>query len=55
MKDDDVRVGMIGYGGLLTTFSFARPIRGSGQCLGDLPPDMPKQQEAECIDVLGVT
>ena len=27
---DDVRVGMIGHGGLLRAFSFARPIRGSG-------------------------
>ena len=31
MYSDDVRVGVIGHGGLLTTFSFARPIRGSGQ------------------------
>ena len=28
--DDDVRVGMIGHGGLLSAFSFPRPIRGSG-------------------------
>ena len=28
-KDDDVRVGVIGHGGLLRAFSFARPIRGS--------------------------
>ena len=27
---DDVRVGVIGHGGLLRAFSFARPIRGSG-------------------------
>ena len=28
--DDDVRVGVIGHGGLLRACSFARPIRGSG-------------------------
>ena len=46
--DDDVRVGVIGYGGLLRAFSFARPIRGSGHVyprLGDLPPDMLRRPE----------
>ena len=33
---------MIGHGGLLRAFSFARPVRGSGACLGYLPPDMPR-------------
>ena len=28
--DDDVRVGVIGQGGLLRAFFFSRPIRGSG-------------------------
>ena len=30
MSDDDVRVGVIGHGGLLRAFFFAHPIRGSG-------------------------
>ena len=33
--DDDVRVGVIGHGGLLRAFSFARAIRGS-ETVGDL-------------------
>ena len=28
--DHEVRVGVIGHGGLLRVFSFARTIRGSG-------------------------
>ena len=28
--DDDVRVGVIGHGGLFRAFYFARPMRGSG-------------------------
>ena len=36
-----VRVGVIGHGGLLRDFSFARPISGSG----DLPSDMPRRPE----------
>ena len=28
--DDDVRVGVMGHGGLLRAFSFTHPIRGSG-------------------------
>ena len=28
--DDDVRVGLIGHGGLLKVFFFTLPIRGSG-------------------------
>ena len=46
--DDDVRVGVIGHGGLLREFSFARPRspdKGSWACLGDLPQDMPRQPE----------
>ena len=35
--DDDVRVGVIGHGGLLRAFSFARPIRGSGHVWGYIP------------------
>ena len=30
MLDDDVGEGVIGHAGLLRAFSFARPIRGSG-------------------------
>ena len=30
ITDDDVRVGVIGHGGLLRAFSFARPISGYG-------------------------
>ena len=40
--DDDVRVGVIGHGGLLRAFSFAK---GFWACLGDLTPDMPRQPE----------
>ena len=36
---------MIGHGGLLRAFSFARPIRGFWACLGDIPPDMPRRPE----------
>ena len=41
--DDDVRVGVIGHGGLLRAFSFARPIRGSGHVYP--PPDMTRRRE----------
>ena len=36
---------MIGHGGLLSAFSFARPDKGFWACLGDLPPDMPRRTE----------
>ena len=43
--DDNVRVGVIGHGGLLRAFSFARPYKGIWACLGHLPPDMPRRPE----------
>ena len=41
-----MRVGVIGHGGLLREFSFARPIctdKGFWECLGNLPLDMPRR------------
>ena len=35
--DDDVRVGVIGHGGLLRAFSFALPIRVLGMSRGSTP------------------
>ena len=43
-----MRVGVIGHGGLLREFSFARPIctdKGFWECLGNLPLDMPRRPE----------
>ena len=40
-----MRVGVIGHVGLLRTFSFAHPIRGSGHGYGDVLPDMPRRPE----------
>ena len=39
--DDDERVGVIGYGGLLRAFSFAHSIRGSGHVQGIYPQTCP--------------
>ena len=40
----DVRVGLIGHGGLLRAFPFARPIRGSGNVYGIYPQTYPHDQ-----------
>ena len=44
MNDDEVRVGVIGHGGLLRAFSFARPKGVMGMSRG-VTPGMVRQPE----------